>query len=223
MRYSVLLHYFTITRIQASCKARLSLWELLFLPPHPKIRNNAHLVFFSFSVLPVPRKEVGPCCLLFFPDFPELSVGAGPIKTILCRTQHCVISSKLASSSVSKLSTNLHSLAVIPALEWLRMCFIGISCAWHKRWFQFASAGMSLKYNIWIDGVSRVQGGSAWAGFTRVMEQQGWVGLINVFRPHKTLSGALRCLTWRKFALAAGGTEFISLGSRIERIFLHFS
>lgn len=111
---------------------------------------------------------------------------------------------------------------MIPALEWLRMYFIGISCAWHKRWFQFASAGMSLKYNVWIDGVSRVQGGSAWAGFTGVMEQQGWAGLINVFRPHKTLSGALRCLTWRKFALAAGGIELISLGSRTERGFFTF-
>lgn len=218
MRYSVLLHYFTITRIQALCKACLSLEELLSLPPCPKIRKNACIVYFSFSVLPVPRKEVAPSCL-FFPGFPELIVGAGPIKTILCRTQHCVISSKLASSSASKLSTNLPSLAVIPALEWLRMYFIGISCAWHKGWFQFASAGMSLKYNIWIDGVSRVQGGSAWAGFTGVMEQQGWVGLVNVFRPHKTLSGALRCLTWGKFALAAGGTEFIFLGSRIELFF----
>lgn len=149
-------------------------------------------------------------------------LGQGLWRLFLCRTQHSVISSKLASSSTLKLSTNLHSLAVIPALEWLRMYFIGISCAWHKRWFQFASAGMSLKYNIWIEGVSRVHGGRAVAGFTGVMEQQGWVGLINVFRPHKTFSGALGCLTWRKFALAAGGTEFISLGSRIEGFFFFF-
>lgn len=168
--------------------------------------------------MPVPRKEVGPNCFFFW--FSSIKSWGRACKDYFCAgPSTSVISSKLVSSSTLKLSTNLHSLAVIPALEWLRMYFMGIFFSWHKRWFQFASAGMGLKYNIWIDGVSRVQGGSALAGFTGAMEQQGWLGLINVFRPHKTLSGALRCLTWRKFALAAGGTEFISLGSRIEGFF----